>query len=576
MAAGLFVDLSILLFISLGISLIIYLLKQPLIIGYILAGIITGPYLLNLINTGTDGITTFATLGVSVLLFMVGLSLEPRIIKEVGKVAIAIGIGQILLSTTLGFLIGLALGFTPLTSIYVAIAISFSSTIIMMKILSDKEDTESLYGRISLGFLIVQDIVAVILLLFLPSIVNSTGSIQSLITNTILKGASLSILLFITGVYIFPRLTKFAAKSQELLLVFAIGWCLAVASVFHFYNFSVEIGALLAGISLSLTPYRHEISSRMRPLRDFFLVIFFFVIGAQVRFSDLAPSIAPIIIFSAFILIVNPMIVTFLMGRLGYTKKTGFNAGLTVSQMSEFSFILIALAVTAGHVPLQIQSALIIIRLITIGGSTYALTYSNKIYRKLSRSLGIFERSGRKIDESKFHLSDSYDVVLFGYNRTGYNLLEAFKKMKKKILVVDFNPDTIKELIRDKVDCHYGDVGDAELLNDLNLGDAKLIASTVPDLEANLLLIQHAKSLNKNAVVIVLSYNIDDAIKLYREGATYVITPQLLGGKHTADLIEKHGLDLGKFKKEKYDHIKELQKRKKLGHNYTNFDVRKD
>jgi len=561
---NLFIELSLILVIAVVISGFMKLLKQPLIIGYIIAGIIVSPSVLNLIQSG-EGIGTFAQMGVAILLFMVGLNLEPRMIKDVGLVSLVTGLGQLIFTFGIGFLISLALGFNYLTSAYISIALAFSSTIIIMKLLSDKGDTSTLYGKISIGFLIVQDLVAILILMVISSF-DSGASFSSIAFQKVGIGIGLIVGIFLFSIIVLKPATKLMAKSQELLLLFSIGWAFAIASLFDFVGFSIEIGALLAGISLSVSPYRYEISSRMRPLRDFFLLIFFILLGSQLEFGDVTSSITPIIILSLFVLIGNPLIVMTLMGRMGYTKRNSFLAGLTVSQISEFSFILIALAIVVGHVESNVLSLITVIGLITMAGSSYAIINGNKIYSYLSNYLRVFERRDIKVDEGKFYREDDYDIILFGYNRIGYSLKKSFRKTKKKFLIVDNNPDTILDLVKNGVSCRYGDAEDPELLADLPLKNAKMIISTIPEFDGNLFLIKKIKEVNEKASILVVSHRIDEALDLYKAGATYVITPHFFGGLHTANLIEKHGFDRDKFEKEAMKHSNDLLERKKEGH----------
>ncbi|MBU2440711.1 MAG: cation:proton antiporter [Nanoarchaeota archaeon] len=566
MSINIFVELSIII-IAVVITGIMRLLKQPLIIGYILTGIIVSPYLLNIVQS-TDAIATFAHIGIALLLFIVGLSLNPKVIKEVGKISLITGVGQVIFTSLIGFFICRLLGFSMIVSLYIAIALTFSSTIIIMKLLSDKGDTQTLYGRIAIGFLIVQDLIVIIILMVISSIPTGGFNFTTLLLGTILMGFGLLVLLFLIGIYILPYITKAIAKSQEFLLLFSIGWCLALASFFHYLNLSMEIGALIAGITLSLSPYRFEISSKMKPLRDFFIVLFFILLGSQMIFTDIIQYIIPIILLSLFILIGNPIIVMLLMGLFGYTKRNSFLAGLTVAQISEFSLILIVLGVKVGHLTNEILSLVTAIGLITIAGSSYMILYANKIYPLLSKYLKIFERKGKKIDEHKYHEHEDHDVILFGCNRIGYDLLESLKKIKKKFLVVDYNPETIIGLAKEGIDCRYGDAGDSELLNELNFSNAKMIISTVSEFDTNLLLINKIRESNEKAVIIVVSHQIDEAIGLYDKGATYVIMPHFLGGHHASTLIERHGFDLDKFMKEKVDHIEHIKNRKKAGHEH--------
>jgi len=285
-------------------------------------------------------------------------------------------------------------------------------------------------------------------------------------------------------------------------------------------------------------------------------------------FSDISLYIIPIVLLSGFILIGNPLIMMTLMGLLGYTKRNSFLAGLTVAQISEFSLILIALGVRMGHLTNKILSVVTAVGLITIAGSTYMILYSNRIYPHLSKFLNLFEKKGHKVDEHKYHENNEYDIILFGYNRIGYDLLKSFKKIKKKFLVVDYNPDTILKIAKQGFECRYGDASDCELLDELNLSKAKMVYSTIPDFEINLLLIDKVKQCNKNAIIIVVSHQINEAIELYKRGATYVVMPHFLGGKYASTQIEKYGLELDGFLKDRALHMQSLKERKRIGHEH--------
>ncbi|MCK4997249.1 cation:proton antiporter [Candidatus Pacearchaeota archaeon] len=558
-----FIELSLIIAVTVLVSGLMRLLKQPLIIGYIFSGIIVSPYFLNIVKS-TETISIFSQIGVTFLLFMVGISLSPKVIKDVGKVSLVTGIGQIVFTSLIGFLISNLLGFSLIVSGYIAVALTFSSTIIIMKLLSDKKDTEKLYGKISIGFLLVQDIFAIIFLMIISSFASNTGaggfSIQSVILIlAVIVGVVLA------SIFVLPKLSKFFAQSQEFLFLFSIGWGLGLAALFHYIGFSMEVGALIAGVALSVSPFHYEISSKLRPLRDFFIILFFILLGSQMQFGNIGQLIIPAIIFSLFVLIGNPLVVMVLMGAMGYKKKVGFQAGFTVAQISEFSLILITLGYSVGHISAEILSLVTIVGLITISGSTYLITYSDKIYPHLSKYLKIFERKKLLKTSKDFK---NYNLILFGYNRIGHDLLESFKKLNKKVLVVDYNPDTISKLTEMGIDCRYGDADDEEFLNELNLESVEMAVSTIPEFETNLLLVSRIKQENKDAIVIVISHSINETNQLYDLGATYVIMPHFLGGSHASKMIDNYKLDLNKFLKEKDRHIKYLKDKKEAGHEH--------
>ncbi|MCP3682895.1 MAG: sodium:proton exchanger [bacterium] len=561
-----FTELSVILFITLVVTGFIRLLKQPAIIGYLISGILAGPVVFNIIDSH-DTLSAFSQIGIALLLFLVGLNLNPRVIKEVGKIALITGVGQVLFTTSIGFFIAKALGFSNTASFYLAIALAFSSTIIIMKLLSDKRDLETVYGRISIGFLIVQDFIAILALLVISTL-NTGVDFASVALETILKGSGGIVVLFLLTIYVLPRLTKIIAKSQEFLLLFSLSWCFIVASAFHYINFSIEAGALLAGITLSMSPYHFEISCRMRPLRDFFLILFFIVLGSQMVFSSILSNLTAILLMSFFVLIGNPIIVMMLMGSLGYTKRNSFLAGLTVAQISEFSLIIIAMGVSLGHLNNETLSLVTAVGLITFAGSTYMIMYSQKIYPKISKFLSIFERKGKKVDEHKYHEHDDHDIILFGYNRIGLDILESLKKIKKKFFIIDYDPEVITKLSKEGYDCRYGDANDSELLDELNLARAKMIISTIPLIDTNLLIINKVKEVNKKAIVVVVSHQIEEAEMLYEAGATYVIMPHFLGGQHFSTMLERNKLRVDKFLEEKIAHLEHINNRKQLGHDH--------
>ncbi|MFC1682568.1 cation:proton antiporter, partial [Nanoarchaeota archaeon] len=401
-----FIHLAIILFTAFIVSYIAKALKQPLIIGYIITGIIISPFILGF-GTSKEIIDIFSKFGIAFLLFMVGLHMNPKIIKEIGTVSLLIGLGQTILTFAIGFIVAFGLlEFNTITSAYIGIALAFSSTIITMKLISDKKQLDSLYGKISIGILIIQDLIAVIVLMLISS--SSKGVVfSSLALKSLLSGGALISLLLLVGFFIIPRITKSVAKSQELLFLFSICWCFIIAALFHYFGFSIEIGALIAGVALSMSPYSIEISSKIRPLRDFFLVIFFIILGLNIQVSNITSIISNALIFSLIVLTFKPLILMTFMAISGYTKRTNFLVGTTLAQISEFSLIVLTLGVALGHITPEILSTLILTGIITITFSTYMIIYSKEFYNKISRTISIFER--KKI-KKKRNFKKRYDA----------------------------------------------------------------------------------------------------------------------------------------------------------------------
>jgi Kef-type K+ transport system membrane component KefB len=562
-----YIQLSLVILVVLGVSLIMRLLKQPLIIGYILAGILIGPIFLNLIPAG-EVLDTFSQIGIAFLLFIVGLYLNPRVVKEAGKISVITGIGQVVFTSIIGYAICMLLGFSNTTSIYIAVALTFSSTIVVMKLLSDKEALDKLYGRITIGLLLVQDLMAIMAVIIISSLSGQTNS-WSFMLILLAKGVGAFLVLFAISYFLFPRLTSFFEKSQEFLFVFALGWGFGLSALFLYIGFSIEVGALIAGILLSMFPYSHEVSSRLKPLRDFFLISFFILLGSQIIFSEVQNMIIPAIVLSLFVLIGNPLIVMVIMGLFGYSRSTGFMTGVAIAQVSEFSLVLIALGVRMGHIPSSILSFVTIIALITIAGSSYLITFSDKIYSHFSKTFSIFEKKRLKEKEA---LGENYEYFLFGENRIGFSIMKLFMNTKKDYLIVDFNPERVKKLSSKGIPCVYGDVSDVEFLDELKVYKAKLIVSTVPEKETNMTLLNLIHKKNKDTIIIVTARHITEAFDLYKAGADYVILPHFLGGKYTSDLIERAKNNKDVYKEEKEKQIKDLKERLGEGQEHPNID----
>ncbi len=564
--ADLFVDIGIVIIIAAIGAYLAKLLKQPLILAYMVAGIVIGPQFLGLIKDHAS-IETLSALGIVFLLFIVGLELDVRKLKNVGSVSIIAGIGQIIFTFILGFFIAKAFGFSSLVSYIISAALTFSSTVIVVKLYSDKNEINTLHGRIALGILLIQDLVAVLALVFLQSFSDVNGSdILTTTLITILRGIILFVIA-ITASYLLKHLFKRIAQSQELLFLASIAWLFLFALIASSLKFSIAIGSFLAGISLAILPYNLEIIGKTRSLRDFFATIFFVSLGMQITFSDIGGLILPAIILSLFVLIGNPLITMIPMSLLGYTSRVSFLTSVSIAQISEFSLILIVLASQLGYVTKEVVSLIALIAVITITLSTYAIIYDDGLYKKL-KFLKIFDKLSKKQKSLKYTPSKDYPTILFGYNRIGYSIVSKLKRMNKGLLIVDYNPDLINKLIAEKRPCIYGDASDPEILSRINFKKARLIVSTVPNKEDNLLLLKKAKSVNKKTIAFLTASQIDEALELYDAGADYVILPHFLGGEYVSVLIEKLGFKPEKIFSHKAKHIKELEARKLIGHEH--------
>ncbi|MEM8575974.1 MAG: cation:proton antiporter family protein [Pseudomonadota bacterium] len=485
-----FYEIAALLVLAAGVGFLGLLLRQPLIVSFIAVGILAGPSMLDIARSD-EQIDLLAELGIAVLLFLVGLKLDFNLVRTLGPVALVTGLGQVVFTTVFGFMIALALGLDALTAIYVAIALTFSSTIIIVKLLSDKREIDALHGRIALGFLIVQDVVVVVAMIALSAI-GVGGAAQgdgALVDVLSVLGYGVAMLAFVVVFirYAANPLVERLSRAPELLVSFAIGWAALLAAVGHYLGFGKELGGLLAGVSLASTPFREAIAARLASLRDFLLLFFFIALGASLDLSVLGASVGPALVLSLFVLIGNPLIVLAIMGAMGYRKRTGFLAGLTVAQISEFSLIFMAMGVAIGHVADEALGLVTLVGLVTIAVSTYMITYSHQLYGFFEPVLGVFERrhpQAEDTDESdaaKFH-----DVVLFGLGRYGLGIASALRDSGKRILGVDFSPEAVRHARAQGFDVVFGDATDPEFLAHLPLQKAEWLVMAVPEHDTGL------------------------------------------------------------------------------------------
>jgi len=549
-----FIVICIVLSAATLVALLMQRLRQPLIVGHVISGIILGPLILNIVQD-TDTIHLFSRLGITILLFMVGLGLSPTVIREVGKASLIVGLVQVIVTSALGALLASVFGFSLFASIWLGIAFALSSTIIVAKVLQDKRDLGKLYSKIAIGMLVIQDLIAVVAISSFAAARHHLALDQATLL-AILTALLAILIVFFVSLFILPVLTPLFASSQEFLFLFAIGWVLGLAAISQYIGFTSDIGALVAGMALAASPYHFEIGSRMKMLRDFFLVVFFVLLGAQLSFTGIQAIWLPAVAFSLFILIVNPLIVMTVMGLLGYNKKTGFLTGLTVAQISEFSILLILIAMNAGQIDKNALTLVTLVGLVTITADAYLMRHAEKIYARLSPWLSIFER---KVAMGDVSINEPFEAVMFGYHRVGEDFLTAIKKQTKNYLVVDFDPHTIRKMEERHVPCRYGDAADDEFLDELRLHLSKLVVSTVPDFESNESLVSKIRKRNKKTVIILIAQTVHEAVALYKAGATYVILPHYLGGNYASLLLNKFGANSRKFAKERSRHLEHLR-----------------
>ena len=532
-----FAEVALLLVLAAGIGLFGIFLRQPLIVSFIAVGLIAGPSALDVVHSDAQ-IDLLSELGIAVLLFLVGIKLDVKLVRSLGAVSVMTGMGQVLFTAFFGYLIGLALGLGHVTSLYVAVALTFSSTIIIVKLLSDKREIDALHGQIALGFLIVQDLFVVLAMIVLSAIGIGAGGDAGhgggSILSVLLSGVALLVAVILFVRYAANPLTERLARAPELLVIFAIALAAMFAAVGDLVGLGKEVGGLMAGVALASTAYRETIAARLAPLRDFLLLFFFIALGATLDLSLLGAHVTGAVVFSLFVLIGNPLIVLAIMGAMGYRKRTGFLAGLTVAQISEFSLIFVAMGVTLGHVTDDALGLVTMVGLVTIAASTYMITFSHKLYALFEPFLGIFERKGTPREPTDFVATDDNDdkVIVFGLGRFGTAIGLRLQKRGIRVLGVDFNPLAVRRWRELGMKARFGDATDPEFVAELPFQGTRWIVSTVPIHPTGLshedtrrTLIQLSRTAGFSGRIAAASHSAGDTEVLFGAGADMVLEP---------------------------------------------------
>jgi len=537
-----FAEIAAVLAVAAAIGALAFWLRQPLIIAFIFAGILLGPAGLNWVHA-LDQVDLFAKLGIGLLLFVVGLKLDPHLIRSVGRVAMVAGLGQMIMTAAVGYAVALALGMTQMTALYVAAALTFSSTVIIVKLLSDKREIDALHGRIALGILIMQDIVVVILMIGLTAYGGETQepNLGKQTYEVIGKGVGFLALIAVATRYLLPSLLHSLARWPELLTLFAIAWAIGLASFGTELGFSKEVGAFVAGVALAATPYKAILAARLASLRDFLLLFFFIDLGVQIDIGHVGSALGPAILLSAIVLVGKPIMVMALVGGMRYAKHTAVTAGLAMGQISEFSLIFAGLGLSLGHIDGSTMGLITLIGLITIGLSTYMILYSHWIYRWLAPALrivkfGIRHTDELQVDAARASLSP-FDIIVFGLGRYGRNLARELQQHGWSVLCVDFDPERVKFWHQRGLSALYGDLEDTELFHVLPLADAQWVVSTIPGRDKCLVLLHALEHNNFPGRTALTADTMQHREFLLAAGADVVLLPFRDAAAEAADML---------------------------------------
>jgi Kef-type K+ transport system membrane component KefB len=533
-----FYQLSLVLLLASGIGVIIYKLKLPLVVSYLLAGLVLSVF--RLFDLGHSPLfEVLPSIGVAFVLFLIGMELNLSEFKLLGKPIFVSALGQIVVSTLVGLGVAKLFGFNTTEALYLGLGLAFSSTVVVVKMLLDSRDLSSLFGKLSVGILLVEDLVAIVVLM----LISVNGSVLNLELQSTLpivllcaKALALFALTFVLSRHILTKILEFTARSAELLYITSITWCFAFTSLAIVLGFSVEIGAFLAGVALASSPYHIQIQAKIKPMRDFFLALFFVYLGSHTEFTQLGAILPIVLIFVVLALVVKPIIYAFLLSRFGFRKHTLFQTALHLSQVSEFSLVVLLVGVNAKLVSPSTISVMALVAVVSITVSASILSRSKKLYKPLSGLLTFFETWGSKtkphVFEHRIKNALTEHIIIIGGHRVGGPIIKYLQGSTISFVVMDFNPSVVQDLVAQGVNAIYGDIGDPEIFDYLQVERAKLIICTALDLADNELLLHYAKEKNPAVKVVLRAADIDHAKLLKQLGADYVILPEKVSGDY--------------------------------------------
>ena len=512
------------------------MVRQPAFLGHVVVGIALGFWGVTAGGEMRQVFDILSSAGIMLLLFLIGLEMNIVEVKKMGKVALIVAAGQMVI--TMAFFSGIFswFGLALSTSLFLALAVSFSSTIIVVKLLSEKHDLGSLPGKVAVALLLVQDLAAIVALIVFGGRTGppAGGGVAPLLTKVIILVAFTAVI----SRSVMPRILHRLAKSTDELILFSLAWCFVLAAVVAspLLGLSLPIGGFLAGLALSGSFEHAHIATKIKPLRDFFLTIFFVGLGLKLSFDGTVLLLA--IWISLAVLVVKPVIVWVLMRLFGYRQRVAFYTGLLLGQVSEFGFILVGVGQAAGFFDSRFVSLVSLVGLVTMVVSSY-LIIDNEFVFRLVRPILNFVWKDRYAGAETEAAALTDHVVLFGCHRMGRSMLLQLAKNKEKVLIVDFDPEVVSRLSEEGWKVIYADAADTDAYDQLNLAKAKMVVSTVEDIKDNLAMLAEIKRRRLKVSVVVDAETPEDAKRLYAAGATYVIIPTLLGGEKLRELIEQ-------------------------------------
>ena len=539
--------------VAAGLAFVAHRLRQPLLLAYLIAGVIIGPRIGLGLITDQESITTVSEIGLILLLFIIGLELDLNKLLAAGRPVLVTGILQFPICVALGLLFFIPFGFKlsggDFGLLYMAVCCAISSTMIVVKLLYDKFELDTLPGRVTLGVLIFEDIWAIVVLGIQPNLLDpQIGPLAA----SVLKGALLVGLTLVISKRVLPYVFRSVAKIPELVLIGSLAWCFVVCSAANAAGLSREMGALIAGISISTFPYNLDVVAKVISIRDFFVTLFFVALGMQIPIPT--ASVLLVALAASLFLVASRFLSVFpILRALKLGHRASLLPAINLAQMSEFAMVIAALGIGYKHIDDHAVSVLIFVFAITSVASTYLIGYSHPLQERLARVLDrmALRDLGTATADQSARRGAGKDVVLLGFFDEASSLIHEYElspagrmhPMLQRMLVIDFNPDVHAELTRRGIACKYGDVSNMQTLHHAEVHDAKLVVSTISDRilrgTDNLRLLRQARTLCPHASVVVTAHGAAAALKLYDAGADYVLVPRLQSAAEMAAILER-------------------------------------
>lgn len=532
--------LGIMVVAAAGFALLARALKLPAMVSYLAAGLLLGP-LSGLLEI-TDSLQLITELGIVLLLFLVGLELSLDKIRHMGWPALLGGVGQVLITLGAAWLLNRCLGIAPITAFWLAFPLTFSSTVVVVKLLEEKGHFHRPYARLAIGILLVQDL-AVLILLTLTSGSSTAGEDGSVLTGILKALGGMGVLVGLvlaSSRWLLPHPMKWASRSPDTLFISSLAWCFSVVVGAHALHLSHETGAFLAGIALAQLPYSHDLRRRVHPMMNFFIAVFFVALGAKVDFSSLdLHGLGIVLAWTLFVLLAKPFVVHGLLRLLKQSGETAFLSGITLAQISEFSFVFAALALKAGFLPPESLAWIGLTGLATIAISALAIERNAVVYRAMVRrgwlQAGAEDRFHDPEDEAQHHTLRQH-VIVVGVNTLGLELVQHLMARGEKVLVIDSDPRKLQNLPCETL---HGSVEFLSVLQDAGLRHAKLLISALQIEDVNNMLAYRCREAGIPCGIHVIDLSLVD--NLMDMNTTYLMIPKVDGIKLQTRKLKEMG-----------------------------------